>query len=87
MINIWNLFVFKLELNLNINISPLKKRQQNVESAITVDEDVGAIELCGEGSGDYMNRTFMFVVITTEGTADCQCSCNSVGIYYYLCTF
>ena len=73
--------MFKLELNLNINILPLKKCHQNIESAITVVEDVGAIELCGEGSGGYMNRTFMFVVITTEGTADSECSCNSVGIY------
>lgn len=68
--------MFKLELNLNINILPLKKRHQNIESAITVVEDVGAIELCGEGSGGYMNRTFMFVVITTEGTADSNVDYN-----------
>lgn len=36
---------------------------------MTVNENVGTFQLCATGSGDYMNRTFLFAITTARETA------------------
>ena len=36
---------------------------------MTVNENTGTFRLCATGSGDFMDRTFVFAVTTTRETA------------------
>lgn len=65
------------DLNLNVNADVSRRKKALLASRnMTINEDIGKFQLCGTGSGDYRNRTFVFSVTTVEGTAN--------GIYIYL---
>lgn len=64
------------DLNINANVDVAgRKRALQASRNMTINEDVGKFRLCGTGSGDYMNRTFVFSVTTVERTA------NGISIY------
>ena len=59
------------DLNINANVDVAgRKRALQASRNMTINEDVGKFRLCGTGSGDYMNRTFVFSVTTVERTAN-----------------
>ena len=63
------MLIIVAEVNFNVQIGGKRPKTLQTSKNMTVNENVGTFQLCGKGSGNYMNRTFVFAVTTAQETA------------------